>query len=244
MKNIEVHVLGLQGIIQAERMMLAGATLTQHGHTIHDLDSFLKIYHKDIDKARVMRLASLPHPALQKLSSVEVAIIGLSRRALAQITRHQNEVKFIAGSLQYSDYSGVAKFVMPPGLSLEEKNALEKAYKEAASTYDALIKSGVDRDAAGYVMPQGFRTSLLVSASAYELKHMIRQRSCRRNTPEVRYIFLKLYEQLHKLAPEFYGEDTLPPCVTGACPEGRMSCGKKFWTVQKEIEALEEDYED
>ena len=32
--------------------------------------------------------------------------VGASRRFLAQITRHQNEVKFMSASLQYSNYAG------------------------------------------------------------------------------------------------------------------------------------------
>ena len=42
-----------------------------------------------------------------------MVIVGASRRFLAQITRHQNEVKYMSASLQYSDYSGVEDFVIP-----------------------------------------------------------------------------------------------------------------------------------
>lgn len=238
MKRIEVKVLAPESIEAAERMMLAGATLTQHGHEIHDMASFLEVYDQDRNQKRVRRLAGLPHPALQKLGTVDAAIIGLSRRALAQITRHQNEIKFIAGSLQYSDYSGVQRFVVPPGLDLAQTYRLETAYQETAKAYDDLIAAGVDRDAAGYAMPQGFRTSLLMSATPYQLKHMIRLRACRRNTPEVRYIFLLLYKELMSYAPELF-EDALPPCWAGECPEGKMSCGRPFAAdYEEEIKEL------
>ena len=237
MKNIEVILLSDYGIRDAERMMLVGASLTQKGHEISNGYDLLNLYDLPIDRKRVKRLTGLPHPALQKLGAVDVAIVGLSRRALAQITRHQNEIKFIAGSLQYSDYSRAQKFVMPPGLTEEQATLLAATYKEAATVYDEMIEAGADRDAAGYAMPQGFRTSLLMSATPYQLKHMIRLRTCRRNTPEVRYIFLKLYEALMAEAPELF-EDALPPCVYGKCPEGRMSCGQSFTTVPQELEEL------
>lgn len=237
MKNIEVILLSDYGIRDAERMMLTGASLTQKGHEIANSYDLLNLYDLPVDRERVRRLAQLPHPALQKLGSVDVAVIGLSRRALAQITRHQNEIKFIAGSLQYSDYSGVQQFVLPPGLSPVQRAFLRTAYEDAARMYDAMIEAGADRDAAGYAMPQGFRTSLLMSATPYQLKHMIRLRTCRRNTPEVRYIFLKLYEALVAEAPELF-EDAVPPCACGKCPEGKMSCGRPFTTVQQELEEL------
>lgn len=238
MKDIEVILLNLEGVLNAEKMMLTGATLTQKGHEIQSGWDLKAVYNRPIDRERVDRLAELPHPALQKLGAVDVAIIGLSRRALAQITRHQNEVKFIAGSLQYSDYSGVQSFVMPPGLTAEQEAFLTLSYDEAARTYDDMIAMGADRDAAGYAMPQGFRTSLLMSATPYQFKHMIRLRTCRRNTPEVRYIFLKLYMILTTVAPELF-RDAVPPCVYGKCPEGRMSCGQPFTTASREVEELE-----
>ena len=43
----------------------------------------------------------------------ETAVVGASRRFLAQITRHQNEVKFMSASLQYSNYTGQADFAVP-----------------------------------------------------------------------------------------------------------------------------------
>lgn len=40
-------------------------------------------------------------------------MVGASRRFLSQITRHQNEVKFMSASLQYGNYSVIADFAIP-----------------------------------------------------------------------------------------------------------------------------------
>ena len=58
-------------------------------------------------------MGALPHPTIQKFAVITVAIVGASRRFLAQITRHQNEVKFMSASLQYSNYTGQADFAVP-----------------------------------------------------------------------------------------------------------------------------------
>ena len=72
--------------------MVFAARLTQRGHAIHSMDDLLALYEKAYTADTVKRIASLPHPAVQKFSVITVAVVGASRRFLAQITRHQNEV--------------------------------------------------------------------------------------------------------------------------------------------------------
>ena len=60
----------------------------------------------------------------------------------------------------------------------------------AMKNYQVMIRSGVDNDSAGYCALQGMRNILLISATPYQWKHMIRQRTCRRNTKETRYVML------------------------------------------------------
>ena len=72
--------------------MVFAARLTQRGHKIHSMDDLLALYEKGYTSETVKRIVSLPHPAVQKFSVITVAVVGASRRFLAQITRHQNEV--------------------------------------------------------------------------------------------------------------------------------------------------------
>ena len=53
-----------------------------------------------------------------------MVVVGAARRFLAQITRHQNEVKYMSASLQYSDYSGVEDFVIPYDLDAVQASDL------------------------------------------------------------------------------------------------------------------------
>ena len=82
-----------------------------------------------------------------------------------------------------------------------------------------------DNDSAGYAAPQGLRNILIISATPYQWKHMIKQRICRRNTTETRYVMMLIWEQLERMLPEMFGTCG-PDCMYGnACPEGRMTCG-------------------
>ena len=113
MNKIEVKVLNPEAIPQAEKMMVCAARLTQSGHKIKSLADFMALYEKPYNEKTVTRMTNLPHPTIQKFAAVNVVVVGASRRFLAQVTRHQNEVKFMSASLQYSDYSDDAAFAVP-----------------------------------------------------------------------------------------------------------------------------------
>ena len=228
MRKIEVKILNPESIDQAEKLMVCAARLTQRGHQISCLNDFMELYEKPYQRSTVANLVKLPHPTIQKFGIINVVIVGASRRFLAQITRHQNEVKYMSASLQYSDYSGVEDFVIPYDLlgTKQEADYLEQC-KKSMKNYQELVSSGTDNDSAGYLAPQGMRNILLVSATPYQWKHMIHQRTCRRNTKETRYVMLKIWEQLIGQNAELFS-DCGPFCMNGGCEEGKMTCGRSI----------------
>lgn len=245
MNKIEIKILNPEVVSDAEKMMVFCARLTQRGHGIHCMDDLTKLLEAPYQPKTMEAMTKLPHPTIQKFGVINVAIVGASRRFLAQITRHQNEVKFMSASLQYSDYSGQADFCVPYSILKMGEHAVE-AYNEtcaqAMAEYAAAIEAGVDNDAAGYMAPQGLRNILIISATPYQWKHMISQRTCRRNTAETRYVMLLIWKELAKLSDMF--EDCGPFCMGGKCPEGKMTCGNAIgrgWTPE---EILKYDFEE
>lgn len=244
MKNIEVKILNPEVISQAEKMMVCAARLTQCGHNIKNMADFMALYDKDYTENTVTAMAGLPHPTIQKFAVINVAIVGASRRFLAQITRHQNEVKFMSASLQYSDYSGEAGFVTPYNLIDKLPSVAYTTQCQAAmAEYEKLIEHGVDNDSAGYLAPQGLRNILIISATPYQWKHMISQRICRRNTDETRYVLLRIWEQLYAINPKLFARFTTGPfCMRGPCKEGKMACGNPIPDDMTPSEILAMDY--
>lgn len=228
MNKIEVKILNPEILQDAEKTMVCAARLTQKGHKIKSLDDFIALYNKSYQPETVRAMSNLPHPTIQKFAVINAVVVGASRRFLAQITRHQNEVKFMSASLQYSDYSGEAGYVVPYEILGTEKAAGYLAQCEAAmQKYMSMITAGVDNDAAGYIAPQSLRNVLLISATPYQWKHMISQRVCRRNTPETRYVMLKLWQELYEQSPILFS-DCGPFCLQEHCKEGKMSCGNSL----------------
>lgn len=227
MRKIEVEILNPYSLVESERMMVAAARLTQRGQRIKNMKDFIDLYTAPYADSTVKNMAALPHPTIQKFGMITIAVVGASRRFLAQITRHQNEVKFMSASLQYSDYSGEADFVIPYELldTVQSAAYLTKC-SEAMHEYEKLIDYGVDNDSAGYLAPQGLRNILIISATPYQWKHMISQRTCRRNTSETRYVMLKIWDKLYKLSPMLFDPSTTGPfCMKSGCLEGKMTCG-------------------
>lgn len=243
MTNIEIKILEPDTYLSARRLMVTAARLTQRNHTIHSLDDLVAMHERPASDDLVATLSGLPHPTLQKMGTITIAIVGASRRFLAQITRHQNEVKFMSGSLQYSDMSGASSFVMPYPM-LADAQAADDYLREchrAALAYEDLIAGGVDHDSAGYLMPQGMRNTLLICATPYQWKHMISQRVCRRNTDETRIIMLRVWSLLRQLDPIVFG-GIGPGCMTSHCPEGKMWCGARLTKDASPDDILREDY--
>ena len=142
MDHIETAILNCYGIREAEQNMVFAARLTQHGHTIQNMADLMDLYRQSYSQKTVENIAGLPHPTVQKFMVITVAVVGASRRFLAQITRHQNEVKYMSASLQYSNYSGHAAFAIPYGIMKADKE-IQDIYKKSCQSDLVQKESGL-----------------------------------------------------------------------------------------------------
>lgn len=128
---------------EAEKNMVFAARLTQQGHKIASMDDLMELYEKSFSVQTIAAMGALPHPTIQKFAVITVAIVGASRRFLAQITRHQNEVKFMSASLQYSNYTGQADFAVPYSIMTAPAVVRElylKSCHESMKCYWSILK--------------------------------------------------------------------------------------------------------
>ena len=239
MNRIETCVLNPTAIAEAENMMVCAARLTQRGHTVKCMRGFMDLYEKEHTAQTVANLANLPHPTLQKFAVINVAVVGASRRFLAQITRHQNEVKFMSASLQYSDYSDEADFVVPYELlnsSLKDSYIL--SCEEAIERYKQLaIQRKEEREsltkqlqeaktlADRYRMPKEMYQSLWMEISEAEERA---QRDMMDSAV---------------LMSNYVGEKVVSPNIRDAARKFRK-CRAKIGECKNLLEMLEEKYEE
>ena len=254
MRKIEVAVLDSHN--NPGGMMMFLAKLTQRGHNIHNMSDLKELFNNcmepgGVKSSTIERVTALPHGTIKRFTPITVAIVGASRRFLAQARTHQVGVNYVSASLQYSDYTGAADFVVP--YALIEADAEEattyvqntpfaheapdeikhmhtskylNACNAAMETYKELAEA-TDNDTAGYAAPQGLRNILIMQANHEAWMHFIRVRGCNRNTVETQYVTMRIWEELLKTKD---GEEMFayagPDCIFGKCREGKMCCGK------------------
>lgn len=239
MDKIQIKVLETHGDPGQWSTFLA--RLTQRGHNIKNMADLEELFNKSHTPGFVEAIAKLPHGTIKRFTPITIAIVGASRRFLAQARTSQVGTNFVSASLQYSDYSGEAEFVVPYEIMCkpDAKEIYVKSCENAMSDYQWLIQQeGCSNDSAGYAAPQGLRNILIMQGNHQSWDYWIRMRSCNRNTVETQYVTLRIWEELLKTpyGQEFFGYSGAD-CVHGACKEGKMCCGnpmRKYYKQSKE----------
>lgn len=237
MKKIEVKILehNLNGMAKFL------AQLTQRGQQISCMDDLDDLCNKTIGQVPSPALLTLPHSTLRRMNYITIAITGLSTKALSQIRTHATRLTFVSTSTQYSSYEDRKdNYVMPDGLNEEQEEKMKLAYHKIQLAYNELIVNGVDKDKAGYLLPQGLRKALIASGTLDNWEYVLRTRLCRRNTLETQHIMRLIYKALKEECGEEFLVNCLPTCVCvperglTRCLEQKFSCGNPL--KKEEIE--------
>lgn len=210
----------------------------------------------------VQMLAAMGHESPLEHVTFTFGLEGVSRSLLAQITRHRI-ASFSVQSQRYVREKAFS-FVTPPEIAAD-KQAMEiyqKAMDDAIAAYDALadllkqkhaarlMAEGVEEKAARrqaekmaiedarFVLPNAADTQMILTMNARSLYNFFHHRCCNRAQWEIRAVAKEMLRQVSEVAPTLFAAAG-PSCVTGRCPEGKMSCGK-MREVQEEYRLLKE----
>jgi thymidylate synthase (FAD) len=197
----------------------------------------------------VEMLAEIGHESPIEHASFTFGIEGVSRSLLAQITRH----RIASFSVQSQRYVKEAQFeyVLPPEIEKDEqaRKIYTESMERAQDEYDrlteiltakhkaAFIAAGISekkaaRDAekkaiedARFVLPNACTTKMIVTMNARSLLNFFSHRCCNRAQWEIREVANEMLRLVTEVAPNIFAKAG-PPCLRGACTEGKMSCGK------------------
>ena len=192
--------------------------------------------------------------------SFTFAIDGVSRVLTHQLVRH----RIASYSQQSQRYVKLEQFdyIVPPSIDANpEASAL---FKEAMAAdqraYDQLVeilekqyldenlktgmsashaKSNAEKSAiedARFVFPNACETKIVATMNARSLINFFNHRCCNRAQWEIRELADKMLKCVKGVAPSLF-ESVGPKCLTGACPEGKMTCGK-IVAVRNKYEVL------
>lgn len=185
-------------------------------------------------------LMELGHESPIEHVSFTFAVEGVSRSLLAQLTRHRI-ASYSVKSQRYVN-EGKFEYIIPPEIAADEetKKIFTDAMNSDTETYNRLadmlkskyITGGMDEkkaekkaiEDARYVLSNACETKLVVTMNARSLMNFFRHRCCERAQWEIRECADKMLALVRETAPVLFAHAG-PPCVGGACPEGKMSCG-------------------
>lgn len=166
------------------------------------------------------------HESVIEHASFTFRIEGVSRVALAQLTRHRI-ASFSVESQRYVEGSGLSTIVPAaiaahPGLAL----MYELLTGAASDFYNTCLKEGIEPEDARYGLLMGGTTQLIVTMNARELLHFFKLRTCNRAQWETRNLADRMLAEVEHVAPELFKRAGCA-CMQGKpCPEGKKSCGK------------------
>lgn len=184
----------------------------------------------------VQKLISMGHLSPIEHASFTFAAQGVSRALLAQITRHRI-ASFSVQSQRYVKKDAL-DYIVPPSIkALGEEAELKyiEQIQQCESFYQYWLSEGIPAEDARFLLPNAAETRMVYTMNARELMHFFSLRCCNRAQWEIRALAWAMLGMCIREAPALFGICG-PNCVSGACPEGKMSCGK----AQQVRETLEE----
>ena len=237
-----------------ERLIAASAKLCYSPSSIEQLMDGLD-EQKTTDFLNKM-LTDFGHQSPIEHISFTFGIEEVSRTLLAQITRHRI-ASFSVQSQRYVKEKQFS-FVTPPQIAQDPQAAAlyQQAMQSAHASYlelsaqknlEQLLAEGVDEkkarsmaekraiEDARFVLPNACDTKMMLTMNARSLLNFFRLRCCNRAQWEIREVAEQMLALVKPIAPTIFAKAG-PGCVSGPCPEGRMTCGKAAQVRKKYLQ--------
>ena len=167
-------------------------------------------------------------------ASYTFAVDGVSRALTHQLVRHRI-ASFNQQSQRYVKFTGGLATVKPESVaaSAETEAVFDAAIDAAIEAYRKLLAAGVPAEDARYLLPNAAETKIVITMNVRELLHFFELRCCNPAQWEIREMARRMLELARPTAP-FVFADAGAPCVRGACPEDKMTCGNPFPRVTRD----------
>lgn len=184
-----------------------------------DYDACIEISEEEKLKL-IQKVIKSGHLSVLEHVNYTFALIGVSRVFLSQITRHRL-ASYSVRSMRYVNLTDTNVNDMP----YSEISEIRESYKRSLEDYTTLIKKGIMKEDARYVLPNASPSPMMVTMNARELLHYFSLRCCKRAQLEHRRVATDMMMLVKRTCHLF--DNAGPSCVQlGYCPEGDKSCGK------------------
>jgi len=206
----------------ADAELLCGAaalTSTKSGRPSEILEKM----NMETAKRIIKRVTGFGHVSVIEHASFTFSIEGVSRAMTHQLVRHRI-ASFTQQSQRYVTYDTLEKYVTPASIrnNAEAQKIFDETLEKISETYQKLLKLGIKKEDARFILPNAAKTNIIVTMNARELRHFFNLRCCTRSQWEIREAAIEMLKQAKKTAPALF-ENAGPSCVElGYCPEGKI----------------------
>lgn len=141
--------------------------------------------------------------------------IECSVRVLGQLTRHRH-LSFTCKSARGSKFDTLET----PHFDFKTDAATYDYLKSIAlEPYKLALEAGMKEEDAAYLLPQGARTSIVVTGNFRAWYEYLPKRLCKRAMPEHRELAELIHQELAKAAPEIFDRTFLncSNCIESSC---------------------------
>jgi thymidylate synthase (FAD) len=211
----------LQHTPDPERVVAAAARLC---YSASGIDRLLE--QKEQERGRLLeKILALGHLSVLEHASFSFGIEGISRACSHQLVRHRL-ASYSQQSQRYVSHKERFDAVTPPSIGGRDdlRQRYETLLDDIHQVYCELLEAGIPAEDARFVLPNAAQTKLVMTMNARELLHFFQLRCCRRAQWEIRAMATEMLRLVRGAAPLLFAAAG-PGCLTGPCPEGRMSCG-------------------
>lgn len=229
-----------------ERLVAAAARLCYSPVGVSEIEDSLD---EEKIESFLSLLVDLNHESPIEHVTFTFGVEGVSRSLTHQLVRH----RIASYSQQSQRYVRLDQFqyIIPPAIeknkiakalfvkSMEEsqhhydeitnllfEDLYEKYLEEGLSEKEARLKAEKEAiEDARYIFPNACETKIVFTMNARSLLNFFRLRTCLRAQWEIRELATAMLKEVKKVYPILF-KNAGPKCLTGPCPEGKMTCGK------------------
>ena len=174
-------------------------------------------------KQKIRRVTAYGHGSVIEHASFTFSIEGVSRAMTHQLVRHRI-ASYTQQSQRYVEYNTLESYVTPPSIEKDKKvkTNYEQTLTKISETYQNLLKMGIPKEDARFILPNAAKTNIIVTMNARELRHFFNLRCCQRAQWEIKQTATEMLKLAKKATPALF-ENAGPSCVeVGYCFEGKM----------------------
>lgn len=161
----------------------------------------------DALQRRIKSLMSMRHLATLRFAYATFHVRDVSRVCSHQLVRHPH-LSYLQRSQRYCKEEE-SEIVVPTSFSRSDEIAYAAAIAKAKEVYAQLLRNGVPKGDARFVLPQGCETSMYITGNFQAWYDFLLRRLEKKAQWEVREVAFLIHDYLLNLAPNIFGTQEL-----------------------------------